>query len=216
MRQSRAGFLLRIPVDPHPLLDAPWLVARLPAGLVASSSPPWLQELLLPDAPAPLQRSEEVRAAVRDLLRHGGFKPTGRSKPASEYLARAAEEGVLAPINPVVDAVNVASLHSGLPLSVVDAELTMPPLRIAIAAPGSRYVFNASGQEIDVAGLACLHDADGPCASPVKDSQRTKTRAQTASVIVVAWGTLTAPGLAKRTLGFAGELLARLGAEVEG
>ena len=201
-------------VDPHPLLDAPNLVARLPAGLVAEPSPAWLVELLRPDAPAPVQRSEAVRAAVRDLLRHGGFKPTGRSKPASEYLARAAEEGVLATINPVVDVGNVASLHSGLPLSVVDLGLATPPLRVAIAAPGSRYVFNPSGQEIDVSGLACLHDAHGPCASPVKDSQRTKTRAETTSVLVVVWGTGAAPGLASRTLAFAGELLVRLGAEI--
>ena len=40
---------------------------------------------------------------VRDLLRAGGFKPAGRSKPASEYLVRAAGEGKLAGINLVVD-----------------------------------------------------------------------------------------------------------------
>jgi hypothetical protein len=45
-----------------------------------------------------------VRAAVRDMLRPGGCKPTGRGKPASEYLVRAASEGQLAPINLAVDA----------------------------------------------------------------------------------------------------------------
>ncbi len=30
---------------------------------------------------------------MRKLLRHGGYKPTGRGKPASEYLVRAAGEG---------------------------------------------------------------------------------------------------------------------------
>src|SRR6185436_10395363 len=32
-------------------------------------------------------------AAVSDLLRRGGYKPTGRGKPASEYLAQAAARG---------------------------------------------------------------------------------------------------------------------------
>ena len=30
------------------------------------------------NAPAPLERDEETRQAVRDLLRHGGYKPTGK------------------------------------------------------------------------------------------------------------------------------------------
>jgi hypothetical protein len=37
----------------------------------------------------------------------------------------------------------------------------------------STYVFNQSGQTIDVAGLLCLFDSDGPCGNAVKDSQRT-------------------------------------------
>ena len=43
----------------------------------------WLAALLHGDAEAPLHRSEEVRQAVRDVLRHGGYKPTGRGKPSS-------------------------------------------------------------------------------------------------------------------------------------
>jgi len=49
-------------------------------------------------------------------------------------------------------------------------------------------VFNAGGQEIDVAGLPCLCDADGPCANAVKDSQRTKTGASTTRTLSVVWG----------------------------
>ena len=33
---------------------------------------------------------------------------------------------------------------------------------------------HASGQAIDVSGLLCLFDAEGPCANGVKDSQRFK------------------------------------------
>ena len=75
-------------------------------------SPAWLQDLLRPEAEAPLRAPAELRAAVRDLLRHRGYRPTGRGKPSSEYLAGAAAEGRLASINAVVDACNAVSLHS--------------------------------------------------------------------------------------------------------
>jgi len=42
--------------------------------------------------------------------------------------------------------------------------------------------------EIDVTGLLCLFDADGACANAVRDSQRTKTRAETRSTLGVVWG----------------------------
>lgn len=122
------------------------------------------------------------------MLRFGGYKPTGRGKPASEYLVRAAEDGSLGPINVAVDACNVVSLHSGFPISVVDAERSRPPFRIAVAEPGARYVFNRTGQEIDLGGLVCLFDAEGACANAVKDSQRTKTHEHTTSTVSVIWG----------------------------
>jgi DNA/RNA-binding domain of Phe-tRNA-synthetase-like protein len=203
-------------IAPHPLLDLASFTADLPRPLGELPSPPALLALLRADAPAPLQRSEDVRQAVRDLLRHGGFKPTGRSKPASEYLVRAAEEGSLSSINLVVDACNAVSLHSSLPISVVDLDLAKPPLSVAVAAPGVRYVFNPSGQEIDVEGLLSLHDADGPCAGPVKDAQRTKTHAGTRRILALVWGTNAAPGLAARAARWYRELLEASGATTEG
>jgi DNA/RNA-binding domain of Phe-tRNA-synthetase-like protein len=175
-------------VDPHPLLRVSAFTARFPSPLGSLATPPSVLDLLRIDAPAPLTRSEEVRAAVRDLLRWGGYKPTGRGKPASEYLVRASTEGVLGSINPAVDVCNAVSLHSGLPISVVDLQLARPPFRIGVADHGSSYVFNAAGQEIDVSGLLCLFDAEGPCANAVRDSQRTKTTPETLETLSVIWG----------------------------
>ena len=175
-------------VDPHPLLRVAVFTTSFPVSLGDLATPAALTDALRLDAPAPLQRDESVRGAVRDLLRHGGYKPTGRGKPASEYLVRAASEGALGSINAAVDACNVVSLHSGLPISVVDLDRATAPFRIGIAAEGAAYVFNASGQEIDVGGLLCLFDAQGPCANAVRDAQRTKTRAETRSTLSVIWG----------------------------
>jgi DNA/RNA-binding domain of Phe-tRNA-synthetase-like protein len=152
---------------------------------------------------------------VRDLLRWGGFKPTGRSKPASEYLVRAAAEGALKPINAAVDACNAVSLHSGLPISVVDLDRARPPYHIAVAPVGASYVFNASGQTIDLGGLLCVFDAEGPCANAVKDAQRTKTDASTRRTLSIVWGTKPLASRLAEALTWYRHLVTLLGAEVE-
>ncbi len=202
-------------LDDHPLLDLRAFVTNFPTALRDLAPAMELIQLLSLDATAPLSSSDEVRTAVRDVLRHGGFKPTGRSKPASEYLVKAASEGMLSSINVAVDACNAVSLHSGLPISVVDLDLARPPFRVAIAPDGSSYVFNASGQTIDVGGLLCLLDADGPCANAVKDSQRTKTNAETRRTLSLIWGTTKLPGRATEAEAWYHELLKRHGADIE-
>ena len=181
-------------VDSHPFLDLHGFVTTFPRPLGNLPSPPELVALLSLQAAAPVSSSDSVRDAVRNLLRHGGFKPTGRSKPASEYLLRAVGEGQLASINLAVDICNIVSLHSGLPISVVDVDKAVPPYRVGIAPAGSSYVFNASGQTIDLGGLLCLFDADGPCGSAVKDAQRTKTGESTRKTLTLIWGTTALPG----------------------
>jgi DNA/RNA-binding domain of Phe-tRNA-synthetase-like protein len=201
-----------LPIEPHPLLDVFTFVTRFPAPLGASPTPEWLRGLLALGAAAPLASSDEVRAAVRDVLRLHGYKPTGRGKPASEYLIKAATEGQLGSINLAVDACNAVSLHSGLPISVVDLDRTTAPLRVGVAAEGETYVFNAAGQVIDVAGLPCLFDAAGPCANAVKDAQRTKTGPATTTTLSLVWGAGALGDRTGRTVAWYRELLARAGA----
>jgi DNA/RNA-binding domain of Phe-tRNA-synthetase-like protein len=196
-------------VDPHPLLDLHCFSVQFPRPLGEMPSSPALLDLLRPEAVGPMQADDSVRESVRALLRHGGFKPTGRSKPASEYLIKAVREGLLSSINLAVDACNVVSLHSGLPISVVDSDqLQGNALRVAIAAPGSSYVFNAAGQSIDLGGLLCLFDAEGPCANAVKDAQRTKTSSATTGVHILIWGTTALPGRGSRAAEWYRQLLA--------
>ena len=107
---------------------------------------------------------------------------------------QAAEQSVLSSINVAVDACNAVSLHSGLPISVVDLDLAHEPFRVGIAPPESSYVFNPSGQTIDVGRLLCLFDIEGPCANAVKDSQRTKTNPETRRTLTLIWGTNKLPG----------------------
>lgn len=208
--------VLMLTRDPHPLLDLRAFVTRFPHLLGELPSSPDLLALLTPSAPAPLHSDDAVRELVRQLLRHGGFKPTGRSKPASEYLVKAAAESRLTSINLAVDVCNVVSLHSGLPISVVDLDRARPPLHVGLAPAGARYVFNASGQTIDVAGLLCLADAYGPCANAVKDAQRTKTGPETRRTLSLIWGTTALPGRADQAATWYRTLLEQHGAETLG
>ncbi len=179
------------------------------------TSPPWLAALLRPGAfpqvPAP---DDARRAAVRNALRGRGFRPSGRSKPASEYLVRAAVEGRLRAILPLVDACNAVSLAAGIPCSLVDLDRTQPPLRIAVPAPKTSYVFNPSGQVIDVGGLPCLWDAAGPCANAVKDAQRTKVTADTRRALLVVWSPGGHDATAAALLDAFREIVVRLGGTV--
>lgn len=179
---------IRLNVDDHPLLRVAAFATRFPAPLGELTTPSAVLDGLRVDATTPLRRDEKLRVAVRDLLRHSGYSPTGRGKPASEYLVRAASDGALAPINLAVDVCNAVSLHSGFPISVVDLASAREPFRIGVAPKGASYVFNASGQEIDLAGLLCLWDAAGPCANAVRDAQRTKTSGTTLATLSVIWG----------------------------
>lgn len=179
----------RILVEPHPTLAVSVFEASLPRPLAEVASPSAVVAWLQASAPAPVAADDELRERVRAMLRHGGYKPSGRGKPASEYLVRAAGEGTLGSINAVVDACNAVSLHSGFPISVIDLDHTRGDLVIRLGRPGETYVFNASGQTIDVEGLVVLADAEGPTANAVKDAQRTKTGPTTTRTLSVLWGT---------------------------
>jgi len=198
-------------VSQHPLLKAETFRCDFPQPLGELTTPPALLELLALRGNPPVQSSDSVRERVRALLRHGGFKPSGRSKPASEYLLKAHSGGGIGSINLAVDACNAVSAASGLPISVVDAELAEPPYHIAVA-PKESYVFNPTGQELDLEGLLCLYDKHGPCGSPVKDSQRTKTHPGTRRTLCVVWGEQSLAEHVERTTRWYRELLEGLGA----
>jgi DNA/RNA-binding domain of Phe-tRNA-synthetase-like protein len=175
--------MLTVAIASHPLLEVGAFVTRFahPLGELGASF----------DATGvkpPFTANDAVRAEIRQLLRHGGFKPAGRSKPASEYLVTAHNDGRFPKINAAVDACNIASLWSGLPISLIDLDRVTGDLSVSICPAGTSYVFNASGQVIDASGLCAVFDAEGPTGTPVKDAQRTKTHDGTRTTLSIVWG----------------------------
>ena len=144
------------------------------------------------------QEEEVIRAAVRDMMRNGTYKPTGRGKPASEYLLRAASEGSFPRINAPVDICNFLSLKYVLPISLWDVDLSGADRFVfRLGQAGERYVFNEGGKEIDVQDLLVGssvreddHPAGEPIVNPVKDSLATKTTPDTRHVAACVY----APG----------------------
>ena len=133
-----------------------------------------------------------------------------RNKPAPEYLVAAHAEGRFPRINAAVDACNVVSLASGLPISLVDVDKVIGNLAVRICAPATTYVFNPSGQVIDASGLVALFDAEGPTGTPVKDAQRTKTHDGTRTTLSIVWGTRELPGRTAETVAWYRDLVAAI------
>jgi DNA/RNA-binding domain of Phe-tRNA-synthetase-like protein len=135
--------------------------------------------------------AEARRQAVRGMLRYGGFKPSGRNKPASEYLVQAATEDRFPYICNVVDINNYISLLCGFPVSLLDAEKTGREILIRCGYPGETYVFNISGQEIDLQGLICVCAKRGDnslaLGNPIKDSMAGKVSEETRNILGVVY-----------------------------
>ena len=204
-----------IAIQEHPLLEAHCFITTLPKPLGELPTPEELLSRLSAEYSSEFVRDDDLKQKVRQLLRHGGYRPSGRGKPASEYLAKAVPEGKLSSINLLVDLCNIASFHSGLPISVVDLDKTSYPLAIRLGTPDEEYIFNASGQTISLKGLICLCDENGPCANAVKDSQRTKTSEATTRSLTIVWGSNDLPGLSSRVSQWYQAMLQECGCSTE-
>lgn len=163
------------------------------------ASPPAFLAPLLQSA---LEVGEEyvptaVRQRVRGILRHGKYKPSGRSKPASEFLLRAALSESFPLVNEPVDVNNSISLESGFPGSILDADLSGDQLLIRRGLPDEEYVFNPSGQTINLEDLLLVCRKTGDrweaCGNPVKDAMITKISAETRNVVAVLYMPLDEP-----------------------
>ena len=206
--------MLSIHFEEHPLFAPRAFVSTFPAAVGETPSLDWLTAYFQACEVCPSPADQALRDRVRALLRWGGFKPSGRSKPASEFLVRAHEQQSLSSINLAVDLGNVVSLWSGFPITVVDLSLCQQPLSLKVVREKVGYVFNPSGQELDLEGLLCLWDAHGPCGSPVKDSQRSKTTPATTQTLCLIWGERSVLPALENTLAWYRELSQRAGASL--
>lgn len=122
---------------------------------------------------------EQQCQEVRQMLRFGKFKASGRSKPAQEYLLRCVvADGSLPLINGPVDLLNAVSLSCNLPISLLSIAKCSQNLWIDRGQPGEQFVFNSAGHSIDLTDLITIYDRSvqpmRPVGTPIKDSMAGK------------------------------------------
>jgi DNA/RNA-binding domain of Phe-tRNA-synthetase-like protein len=165
-------------------------------GLVVAPSPAHFTEFCATRAATVRQHGvsggDEWREAVRAMVRAGGFTPAGRNKPAQEYLLRTVlDSGSLPAILNAVDAINVISLESGLPISLLATARLGSRAIVRYGQPGERFVFNRSAQELDLQGLICVCSADSPnmepLGTPIKDSMLGKVTETDRDVVAILY-----------------------------
>jgi DNA/RNA-binding domain of Phe-tRNA-synthetase-like protein len=154
--------------------------------------PVYLQEILpeIDESPETFW-PEGLKKRVRDMLRYGKYKPSGRAKPSSELLLKMAASRDFPTVNAPVDINNYISLASGYPCSVFDLDKTGPELSLRRGLEGEEYTFNTAGHVIKLTDLLLVaHQIDGlsvPCGNPVKDSMATKVGPDTRTLVAVIY-----------------------------
>ncbi|MCX6096778.1 MAG: hypothetical protein NT125_08770, partial [Candidatus Bipolaricaulota bacterium] len=130
-------------LDPSPVLPALIWAEGIEPPRPSEAAPDFVREILArAEAGGEEFIPAERRARVRKILRHGHYQPSGRGRPASEFLLRAALEKSFPLVNGPVDVNNAVSLASGLPGSIFDADLSGTHLLLRRGLPGESYVFN--------------------------------------------------------------------------
>ncbi len=167
------------------------------------------QPFLAPDFIYP----DDMQKGVSSLLKTFGFHPSGRSRPASEFLFKDLQNrGGFNFINNAVDINNHISLMTHLPISVIDLDKSGMDLCLRVGFDDEAYVFNREGHELSLKKLLVIARQGGDRAaigSPVKDSQATKVFAETKNLafFIYTSNTLTSEDELHGILNLTGKLL---------
>jgi DNA/RNA-binding domain of Phe-tRNA-synthetase-like protein len=189
-----------------------WVIAR--GARVAPAPEALIAQIDRAIAAAKTQDVEARTREVRDLLRHGKYKPTGRGKPASEYLLAAAREDRFPRINNLVDASNWVSLATLLPISLIDlGKAGASGFSVRRGRAGEAYVFNSGDQVIELEDLllTAADPGDRATANPVKDSMATKLGEGASDVLAVIYAPAALAAEARRATELLGAALAEHG-----
>jgi len=133
--------------------------------------------------------SHPLVRAYRDFYWRIGIDPT-KTRPASEALVRRGLRRRWPSINPVVDAGNIASARTMVPIGLYDADRFTPPATLRLSRGGEEFHPIGGGAEQLPPGVPILADAEGRVLHlfPHRDSRDTMVTRSTSCVLVVAAG----------------------------
>lgn len=134
-------------------------------------------------------KDHPVARAYRDFYWRIGIDPT-KVRPSGEALVRRILRGEGLPsVNSVVDAGNMASALTLVPIGLYDESKLVGKLELRLAKPGEEFQPIGGSEKKLVGGEPVLADEIGPIfLYPHRDCERTKIRESTADVLVVAAG----------------------------
>jgi DNA/RNA-binding domain of Phe-tRNA-synthetase-like protein len=144
-------------------------------------------------------KDDPVFRAYRDFFWSVGIDPT-RTRPASEALVRRLLSGGRLPsINTAVDAYNLASALSGVPIAAFDADLLAGGLAMRFAREGEAFLGIGMKEPIALRpNQVILADTEKIVAIyPYRDSDGTKTTSATKNIRIVSCGV---PGIDKNRI----------------
>ncbi|MBE0520023.1 hypothetical protein IBX35_03160, partial [Candidatus Bathyarchaeota archaeon] len=145
-----------------------------------------------------LKDNSTVRA-YRDFYWKLDIDPT-KTRPSGEALLRRVLHGKELPrISTVVDAYNLASLKTIIPISGFDKDRLNPPFRIRFAKNGGTFTGIGMNKLMTLTDrmLVLADENQILCIYPYRDSDHTKITRQTRNVLVVGYG---APGITEQQL----------------
>jgi DNA/RNA-binding domain of Phe-tRNA-synthetase-like protein len=154
-----------------------------------------------------LKNNPTVRA-YRDFYWKLGIDPT-KTRPSGEALLRRVLHGDALPrICTLVDAYNLGSLKTVIPISGFDEDRLKPPFRIRFAKNGEAFTGIGMSEPVRLTDnmLVFADEIQVLCIYPYRDSDLTKITRRTQNVLIVGYGT---PGISDLQLTQAVEVTLR-------
>ncbi|MEM4310960.1 MAG: phenylalanine--tRNA ligase beta subunit-related protein [Nitrososphaerales archaeon] len=127
--------------------------------------------------------------ALRDFYWKIGLDPT-KIRPSSEALLRRfLRDNTIPRINNVVDAGNIASLETLIPIGLYDLVKTKGEINLRFSKEGEEFLDISGKSKILKDGLIVLADEEGVIhLFPHRDSMRTRITKDTKRILIVACG----------------------------
>lgn len=139
-------------------------------------------------------KDDPVIRAFRDFYWRIGIDPT-KQRPSSEALLRRGLKGNIPLINNVVDAGNIASMESLVPIGLYDLDKIKGDLELRYAKKGEIFIPIGGKDEIlDEKQIVLADEEKVLHVYPHRDSRLTMVNVTTKNVLIVACGV---PGLEK-------------------
>jgi len=144
-------------------------------------------------------KDDSTVRAYRDLYWRLGVDPT-KTRPSGEALLRRVLNGNDLPnISTVVDAYNLASMKTIIPVSGFDRDCLSPPFQVRFAENGESFRGIGMTEPSLLTGklLVLADQKQVLCIYPYRDSDSTKITMSTRSIMIVGYG---APGISEEQL----------------